>query len=198
MHNHRAAALLLGMWLAGLIAMTYVAIHNFQQAERLALRPEADAAKILAPLAPGEARMILRHQASELNREYFNAFELAEIGIGVLLTALLMPLAKPAIGWRMMAPAMLVITLAMHFLLTPEITSVGRALDFVDASSAARERAQFWRFHNLYSGLVVLKLAMASALIGRLLLQRSRHEREMDSRRQVNRVNHRDYREVNG
>lgn len=197
MHRHRLATFLLGFWLAGLLAITFVATRNFLEVDQLLTNPSEGASRLLSELPRADARLLLRHQASELNRLFFASFELMEIGVGVLLVAALWPLRSLKVGWRALTIILLAITVGMHVLLTPEITHTGRALDFADPAAQTAARAHFWQLHSTYSGFVLFKLALALALTGRLLIQRSRRERLIESRKQVDRIDHAHHREVN-
>lgn len=184
MHHHRAATFLLGLWLAGLIAMTFVATRNFRTADVILNHPAEGAAKLLAPLSRSDARLLLRHEASELNRLYFNTFEWCEIVIGSVLVLLVMRMTNPSRPWRLLALGLLIITLIMHFTLTPQITFIGQTLDFIDPNADSPARAYFWRLHSAYSGAEVLKALCVMLLTGRLLFAaKDRRAKSRDSHR---------------
>src|SRR4051812_4072938 len=74
MHARRFACFVLGLWLAGGLFMAYVATQNFRGVDRLLSGGNPAAASRLKPLGP-QARMLLRYQASEMNRWLFRAWE---------------------------------------------------------------------------------------------------------------------------
>jgi hypothetical protein len=43
---------------------------------------------------------------------------------------------------------MLAITLVLHLFLTPEITRMGRAMDFMPLGQRSAESTRFWIFHG--------------------------------------------------
>lgn len=168
MHHRRIASFLAGLWVAGSLFMAFVAIQNFRGADRILAAPSPAAAKIIQTLGHDQARMFLRYQAAEENREYFDIWETSQIAIGLILTAVL------ALGTsvnRMMlivCGTMILLVVFMHFVLTPEITYIGRNLDFIPPDAGGRSR--FWVLHGLYSGLELLKLLLACILIGYLFV----------------------------
>src|SRR6266851_4460391 len=126
MHHRRLASFLIGVWLMGSVCVGWVATRNFRRADVILTAPAPEAGRIIRSLGHDQARMLLRYQASEANREYFADWELVQIGIGLLLTSVL------ALGTRVsrfiliICAFMVVLTLFMHFALTPEIVYIGR------------------------------------------------------------------------
>jgi hypothetical protein len=53
--------------------------------------------------------------------------------------------------------------------LTPEITLVGRAIDWISPASSDPQRDYFWKLHNIYSFLEVTKQLLGLTLAIRLL-----------------------------
>ena len=196
MHLHRIATFLLGLWFAGLVLVSYVATHNFQRVDQILARPGAEYASKLAPLTHAEARMVLRHQAAELNRDYFGSFEQVELVVGLLLCAALFSLQNLRTPWRLLGLAILALTLFSHFALTPDITNIGRKLDFLDPAAQTPERTRFWQLHGVYSGVELSKMALILVLTGKLLIQRSRRSRLAESRKQADLVNDRYHSQV--
>src|SRR5215472_7728194 len=91
MHSERLICFLLGIWLAGGLFMAWVATENFRGAERLlhegSLSARIDFKMLDDPHTggPGAARLLLRYQASEQNRFYFESWEEAQIVLGTVL-----------------------------------------------------------------------------------------------------------------
>ena len=76
---------------------------------------------------------------------------------------------------------MLVVTLLMHFWLTPEIIRMGRAMDFAPAGQSAANSTRFWIFHGGYSALELIKLGWGIALAIWLLLPRQTEPRRKEA-----------------
>ncbi len=184
--------MLLGMWIAGSLFMMAVAIGNFQGVDRLLETPHISARPYLETLGPDSARMLLRHQVSELNRHYFDAWESAQLALALGVVAALW---YGTSGDRLyLAGGILLLLLVAieHWLLTPQLTSLGRIIDFTPPEVESVERANFWRLHNAYSVLEVVKLALIGGISIRLLIFRSR--RRTQPRKKLDMVDHADHR----
>jgi hypothetical protein len=77
---------------------------------------------------------------------------------------------------------MLVVVILDRFLLTPEITRLGRLLDYPDMPGA--DAGLFWKYHGIYSALELLKLAMGVAGVVTLLVRHT--DRQKFVREHVN------------
>lgn len=146
-----------------------VASENFFMIDRL-LQPQSQASfqKDVAALPAGEARVMLRHLASELNRFYFTVWGWSEIGLGVLAVLLAvrgLRQTKFTVGFSIM----LALAAVMIFYLTPRIVMVGRSLDFVPRNPKPPGLAAFGMLHVAYTILDSVKLLlgvwMAVALV---------------------------------
>jgi hypothetical protein len=185
MHLRGFAALLLGAWLAGCLFMDMVATENFRAVDRLLTAPSPPLAQRIQAMGGHDVvRVLLRHQASEENRWYFTSWEQVQIGFGVALFSVLLFGNLP--DRRMLLVPLLVllgIVLLMHFLLTPEITRLGRAIDFVPAGTPSADRTRFWRFHGMYSASELIKLGLVIALS--VLLMRQNKQKPPDQVQQA-------------
>ena len=152
-------ALLLGGWLIGTVVVGAVATENFFMVDRLLNSVESSRQFLndAAQMPPGEARLMLRHLASELNRFYFQAWEWIELVLGgtlLVLAALKLKSRKLTIGFAIM----LGITLLMRFYLTPGLILVGRPLDFAPHNPPPPGLSYFGLLHATYSTLALVKL----------------------------------------
>jgi hypothetical protein len=123
-------------------------------------------------LGPENARLLLRYLAGEENRLFFQSWELAQIALGALLTAVLLLAIKTRL-LAGLAGAMLIVALFQHFRVTPQMIALGRLVDF-GGGSASVVYSQFWRLHGLYGVLEVVKLALLAVVAGILLFGRRR------------------------
>lgn len=176
MHSRRLAALLAGAWLAGSVFMDVVATENFRSVDRLLAAPSPQAAERIQTLGGHDAaRAFLRYQVSEQNRWYFNMWERAQIGLGVLLFLSMLFGTRPDRILLLLTLVMLAVVLLMHFFLTPEIVRLGRAIDFVPHGVPSGDRTRFWTFHGAYSASELVKLAVGLALAVVLVRRRRAH-----------------------
>jgi len=174
MHLHRLAALLAGAWLAGCLFMDMVATQNFRSVDRLLAAPSPQLAERIQTMGGHDAaRMLLRHQVAEQNRWYFETWEQIQIVLGVALVLVLFGAGRDR--WMLVLTILMVgIVLIMHFFLTPEITRLGRAIDFVPPGTSSADRTRFWTLHGAYSGSELMKLGLGIVLAALLIFRRKR------------------------
>ena len=152
--------LLLGGWLLGTLLVAGVAAENFFMVDRLLQSPSPNEfQQKIAPLPPGEARVVLRYLSSELNRFYFWVWGGMELGLGGVLLALAMKNGKNrrvTIGLSLM----FALGLLMLFYITPQLVEIGRGLDFAPRNPPPPELARFGLLHAAYSILDLCKLLL--------------------------------------
>ena len=198
MHPRRLACFLLGTWLGASILLSAVAAYNFQTVDEVLLAAPEPARKMLQAIGQAQARQLLRHHAAEANRNYFEAWELAQLPLGLALLTTL-ALNKASRLQIALSAIMLVSVVVARFLLTPELTGVGRMLDFEAPSVAvALLKHRFAAFHRMYGAVELIKLSSGVLLTGLLLYRSvgSRKRRRSDLREQVDAVHDADNRHV--
>lgn len=170
----RISTLLLGAWIGGCVFMDVVATQNFRSVDRLLASPPPNVAQRVQAIGGHDAaRAFLRYQASELNRQYFTAWENTQIVLGLLLICTLWMSGHRDRVTLWLPSLMLAVTLLMHFVLTPEITRMGRAMDLAPVGQPSANSTRFWVFHGLYSALELIKLGWGLALGIWLMLPRN-------------------------
>jgi hypothetical protein len=150
MHRQTLLALIIGAWSAGTFFMWAVATQNFRLVDRILASPPPAWAQRAASLAPTDARLLMRYQASEVNRLFFERWGWAQIVLGALLAALVFTAPTPRF-LRLSALAMLLIAVALQFAIVPETIRLGRILDFAPRDVPPPEYAPFWRLHAAYT-----------------------------------------------
>ena len=157
-----AVLFLLGAWLLGLVGMGVVAMQNFYTIDHLLdTLPNSTFARGVEALDTHEglaAREFLRYLSSELNRLFFWSWGLAQVGIGGMVTWLVWSFPERRNRWA--AIAMLALTVALTFGVTPPIVGIGRELDFVPRDPAPPELATFGLLHAAYTIGDGVKLVM--------------------------------------
>jgi hypothetical protein len=136
-----------------------VATENFYTIDRLiADSPSGGFASAVQQLGNPQARDLLRYLSSELNRLYFQVWNVTQLALGVLVLWLVKRPAKPfgRIGDGVLL--MLAIVVLMLVWLTPAIVSLGRSLDFVPRVPSPPGLQQFWTLHAAYTSLEMIKL----------------------------------------
>jgi hypothetical protein len=196
MHARRLACFFLGLWLAGSLFMAWVATQNFRQVDRLLSREDPTATLRLKPLG-ADARAILRYQASEQNRWYFSKWETIQLIYGAFFFFVML-FGSRENKFVLLGVLLLVVLVALQkFLLTPEVTALGRMIDFVPPEQETPERTRFWILHTAYTGVELGKWGVALFLTAQMVFSRKRSGRSRDSRRELNSIDKPDYRGVN-
>jgi hypothetical protein len=194
MRHTRIAAFVLGAWLLGTLFMIFVATQNFETVDRVMKAPPPEAYKMILALGNDSARMLLRYVAGEENRFFFENWELAQLVLGIVLTALLIF----GVESRMLAGfsgAMLILTIFEHFKITPELAWLGRSFDFLPWTAESLSRDQFWKLHGAYSAIEIVKILLGVVIAGFLFQMRQRRPKQ---RVQVKAVDYTQHRHVDG
>ena len=135
----------------GTVAVAIVAAENFYTIDRLLkAAPNEAFALDVEKLGHDQARELLRYLSSELNRLYFQYWNFAQLGLGIVALWLGARVAGAnKAKWAIVA--MLGIVLFLTVLITPRIVSVGRALDFVPRVPLPDGLRTFGLLHATYT-----------------------------------------------
>jgi len=152
------AVFCMGAWLMGTVFTAIVATQNFYTIDRLlAAQPNTAFTAAVDKLGHQEARELLRYLSSELNRLYFQYWNIAQLAIGILALWLTGKLPGPSKAkWGIVA--MLGIVLFLTVSITPQILSVGRSLDFVPRDPPPAALHTFGLLHAAYTVLDGIEL----------------------------------------
>jgi hypothetical protein len=153
--KQRWAMFAMGAWLCGTLITSVVATENFYTVDRLLTGSTNPLfSSQVERLGRPEARELLRYLSSELNRLYFELWNVAQLGLGLTVLWLIArnPGAAPA---RWGVAGMLGVVVLMLLWLTPAITSTGRSLDFVPRDPPPAALGRFWILHAAYTFLAV-------------------------------------------
>jgi hypothetical protein len=124
-------------------------------------------------LGQPQARDLLRYLSSELNRLYFQMWNVAQLALGVVTLWLIARSGRDERGGlktaRRAVLAMLAIVVLMLVYLTPAIVSLGRSLDFVPRDPAPAGMQRFWILHATYTSLEMIKLLVGAFVAVKLV-----------------------------
>jgi hypothetical protein len=141
----------LAVWLMGIVVMAVVATQNFFTIDRLMAAPANPVfAADIEKLGHDGTRALLYYYSSELNRLYFQYWNLAQLPIGILALWLVVKLPGSTHAKHQIV-AMLGIVLFLTVLITPKMLSVGRAIDFVPRDPPPDGLRTFGLLHATYS-----------------------------------------------
>ena len=195
MHARRLVCFLFGLWLAGGLFMAWVATQNFREVDRLLSRDNPEATLRVKPFGP-QARMLMRYQASEMNRWLFESWEYIQLAFGTIFFLVILLGSrenKLVLGGVLLT---LLLVLVQRVLLTPELIAIGRLIDFVP-DAASPDRQKFWVVHTAYSGVEVAKWLLLLLLTGKMVFSTEHSARSRYSRRELDRIDKPNYRSVN-
>ena len=173
--------------------MEWVSRENLAAVERLLAQPDPAAAVRIGmldkTLGKSETRLLLRHQASEQNRYYYELWEIVQLVLAAAFFFFLLFGTSEGKISLALALLLLVLVVLQRFLLTPELNGLGKLLDFGNPASMTGERERFRVTHAAYTAMELAKWGLQAAL-GAILIARGRGrsadpkvELEMVSRR---------------
>jgi len=181
--------------LGGALLMGWVAMESFRSVDRAMKEPAALSTAQYQKLGPAAVRQLLRYQVSEQNRFLFQNWELAQLGLGLLIFGLL--LFGTSVGQIELAlPLVMLFLVAIaHWFLTPQMVALGRILDFLPAGAPALEETRLRTLHSAYTVMEILKLAVG-VVLGVLLSWR--RVRRKGTAREIEAIDDGNNRHVNG
>ena len=170
-----AATFGLGLWVMGTVCISVAATQNFYTIDRLlAAGGHPSFADGVDQLGAPAARDLLRYLSSELNRLFFQYWNLFQIPLGGVTLWLVLGLPGDR-RLRWLVGAMLAITLALTIVITPPIISIGRSLDFVPRDTPPPSLATFGILHAAYTSLEMLKAALGAYAVWRICRRTGSH-----------------------
>jgi hypothetical protein len=141
----------MAVWLSGTVGMAVVATVNFYTIDPL-IQAQAHPTFVadIEKLGHDGTRALLYYFSSELNRLYFQYWNLAQLVVGILALWIItrIPGAERA-KWEVVA--MLAIVLFLTVIITPRIVSVGRSIDFVSRVPPPDGLRTFGLLHAAYT-----------------------------------------------
>jgi len=174
MHTRRIACFLLGLWLGGGLFMAWVGWQNRLNAARLVTEPHPAAVLPLKAIGVASARLLTAWQAEEQTRFYYETWETGQILLGVFFFLFLLFGTREDQYSLLLAAILLAVTAVQRFWLTPQVSALGRAADFVPAAGHSLERAKMNVLRNAYSVSEIVKGLCGVALTIRFVLGRRR------------------------
>src|SRR5439155_8020223 len=136
---------LIGGWLTGTVLMWVVATQNFRRVDAVLAESRPELKQRISPMPEGDARLVLRLLASELNRFYFRAWGAAQLVLGGILLVLIWWTFRSDLRARMLVGSMWGITAVLLFFLVPWLVQLGRRIDFVRLLSSLPQMFVLWQ-----------------------------------------------------
>jgi len=151
---------LIGGWLTGTALMWVVATQNFRRVDAVLAESRPELKQRISPMPEGDARLVLRLLASELNRFYFRAWGAAQLVLGGILLVLIWWTFRSDLRARMLVGSMWGITAVLLFFIVPRLVQLDRQIDFVPHVPSPPQIVVFWRLHLAYTLADLVKFAL--------------------------------------
>jgi len=150
----------MAIWLAGSVFVAVVATQNFYTIDRLLERSPNEAFRVVVELMENpSARDFLRYLSSELNRLYFQYWNLVQLPLGIIALRLVsrIPGSRHA-TWGI--ATMLCVVLFLMVFITPSMLSIGRSLDLVHQDPPSPSMRTFGLLMATYSALTLVNVVL--------------------------------------
>jgi hypothetical protein len=157
MHTRRFITFLLGAWFTLILTVAGETAMGFQVANKVAKAQPGEAVPALSLVGESMTNQLFQYVAAEINRRLLEVSGVAELGILLALTSILLLQDYSRVA-SILAGMLLLAAIASHFLLTPHIVAQGRILDFRGAEAMITERTRFTNIHRLYWVVMVFRL----------------------------------------
>jgi len=190
--------MLLGIWIGASLLMNWIGKAGPETVETVVRSQSAKAQKHVKELGAGKTRSLLRFQVAEQNFQYFQRWELMQLPLGMLLIVMLLFETKAnrlILGGLL---AMLTIVAIEYWLITPQITEIGRAVHFTTQEDMVPEREAMWNYERAYSMMEVVKLGVGGILALRLMYSEKSAKVRRRRRKKVDAVDDADDSHVDG
>ena len=162
---------LLSAWLVATPFMWFAATKSFATVDRVLRTANPQFVEATKGMAEGQARIVMRYVASEINHAYFWGYGLAQAVLGgVLLLLLWRESPRDSLGFGVVC-AMMALVLILTLVLTPMIVSLGRSIDFVPRNPPPPVMPRFWALHGAFTGLDGMKFLAGLGLLIRWILR---------------------------
>ncbi len=162
---------ILGVWLGWTFFMWFLAARSFSTVDRVLNKDNPQFAAATQPMAPEQTRVILRHLASEINRTVFRAYGWSQVALGAFLLFLVSRQSPRDKVGLALASGMLALVMVLAFIVTPQIISIGRSIDFLPRNPPPPGFRRFWMLHGAFTSLDGAKLVAGLVLLGRWILR---------------------------
>jgi hypothetical protein len=176
MHSRRFACLLLGMWLAGGLLVTWLVNENSRAADRLLLDSDPAATLRIKVLGPVETLMLLRYETAELTRSELDLWQAVQIAFGVFFLFFLLFGTGESKFSLTLALVLILCVAIQRFAIWPEVVSLGRLTDFLPAGSGSGDRSKLLVMEGAFFAVEVGKWVLM-AVLGATLISRGRKRR---------------------
>jgi hypothetical protein len=173
MHARRFSCMLLGIWLAGSILMTFIAADSANTAGRILRDHSAGASIRIKSMGEDEARIMLGYPARQQARWWHEEWENVELALGAGFFFFLLFGTREGKLVLFFTLGIYAVVLFQRFFTLPQMLYLGGQMDFVPENVFIPERNQLTAVQTAFTGLEMFKVLLQLAL-GVYLIARSR------------------------
>ena len=162
---------ILSTWLTLTLVIWFAVTKSYATVERVLRTANPQFVEATQGMAEGQARLVLRYLASEINRAFFWGYGVAQAVLGgLLLLVLWRETPRDSLGFIAVC-AMMGLVLILTLVFTPMIVSLGRSIDFVPRNPPPPVMPRFWALHGAFTGLDGAKFLAGLGLLIRWILR---------------------------
>jgi preprotein translocase subunit SecG len=163
-HSRRLTCLILGLWLGGSLLFAWISSSGMSTAGTAinTLGPKGQQA--IGVVGQESARQLSRFVVSEVMREFSYAWGWMQVALGIILFVAVTFSTNGNKVLMLLAGAMLALTLVLHLSASPNISALGRVIDFARAHEFERERRALAAFSSAYVLVEFVKVGLGIAI----------------------------------
>lgn len=150
----------------------FISMQNMSNVDRILGSPPAPVAKDIDDLGSDITRLLMRYQATELNRFLAETWGVGQIGLGAAVLSAMLFTSHRSKFLVSATCVMILIALFQVAYIRPSMNAMGRAFDFLPAGAATRERESYQSYATMHTVAEVIKLLIGLLLSGRLIFDR--------------------------
>ena len=150
----------------------FIATQNMSNVDRILNSPPGPVAKDIEDLGTDITRMLMRYQATELNRFLAETWGVAQIGLGAAVLSAMLFTAHRSKFMIFATCVMILIAIFQVAYIRPSMNALGRSFDFLPVTANLKERESYQSYAVMFTVAEVIKLIIGFLLSGRLLFDR--------------------------
>jgi hypothetical protein len=165
--------MLLGVWLAGSILMTFIAADSANTASRILRDRSAGASTRFKSMSEDDARIMLGYPARQQARWWLEEWANVELALGAAFFFFLLFGTREGKLVLFFTLGIYGVVLFQRFFTLPQLLYLGSLMDFVPVNVFIPERNELTAVQTAFTGLEIFKVLLLLAL-GVYLIARSR------------------------
>ena len=163
---------LIGLWFGAVLCIALVLPRSLASVDHVMMTPAPEAAQAIKDLGPVNARMLLRYQISEANRNLLGVWGWAQLALGLIMFGIVLFGTSAGRTALAFSAGMLLLACLVNFLVIPRMGEISRNLDFTPPSGVGMGEDQFQLLHRGFIAFEGVALLLGAFLFGVLAKRR--------------------------